>query len=85
MASPYNIVLTYRSSQRINNIAKKINELDIFSDDQEDFATSIFSEVIPTKLDKEGRFLIPEKLKTFANIKDEAAFIGQGYYFQICL
>jgi len=38
---------------------------------------------LPTNLDKEGRFLIPEKLKTFANIKDEIAFIGQGYYFQI--
>ena len=71
------------SSQRINNIAKKINELDIFSDDQEDFATSIFSEVIPTKLDKEGRFLIPDNLKNHANILNEATFIGQGHYFQI--
>ena len=71
------------SVQRINEIAKRINSLDFFSEDQEDFSTSIFSEIIPTNLDKEGRFLIPEKLKTFANIKDEVAFIGQGYYFQI--
>ena len=42
------------SSQRINKIASRINELDIFSDDQDDFATSIFSEVIPTKIDIEG-------------------------------
>ena len=39
--------------------------------------------MLPTNLDKEGRFLIPEALKIFANIKGEAAFIGQGYYFQI--
>ena len=71
------------SSQRINKIANKINELDIFSDDQEDFATSIFSEVIPTKLDKEGRFLISDNLKNYANIFSEATFIGQGHYFQI--
>ena len=51
------------SSQRINKIANRIDELDIFSDDQEDFATSIFSEIMPTKIDKEGRFLIPENLK----------------------
>jgi len=39
--------------------------------------------MIPTNLDKEGRFLLPEHLKNFASIKDEVAFIGQGYFFQI--
>jgi len=38
---------------------------------------------LPTNIDKEGRFLLPEKLKNFANIKDEVIFIGQGYFFQI--
>ena len=71
------------SVDRVNEIAKRINDLDFFSEEHEDFTTSIFSEMLPTNLDKEGRFLIPEKLKTFANIKDEVAFIGQGYYFQI--
>ena len=71
------------STERINKIADRINELDIFSDDQEDFATSIFSEVIPTKIDKEGRFLIPEKLKIHAKILNEVTFVGQGHYFQI--
>ena len=56
------------SSERIDKIANKIEELDIFSDDQDDFATSIFSEIIPTNLDKEGRFLIPENLKLYSNI-----------------
>jgi MraZ protein len=71
------------SSKRIDKIADKIEELDIFSDDQDDFATSIFSEIIPTKLDKEGRFLIPENLKLYSNISNEVTFIGQGHYFQI--
>ena len=71
------------SSERINKIADKIEQLDIFSDDQDDFATSIFSEIIPTKLDKEGRFLIPENLKLYSNISNEVTFIGQGHYFQI--
>ena len=34
-------------------------------------------------IDKEGRFLIPEELKLYAGIKTEAAFFGQGHYFQI--
>ena len=71
------------SSERINKIADKIEELDFFSDDQDDFATSIFSEIIATNLDKEGRFLIPENLKLYSNISNEATFIGQGHYFQI--
>ena len=71
------------STERINKIASRIDKLDIFSDDQDDFTTSIFSEIIPTILDKEGRFLIPEKLKKYSNINSEVTFIGQGYYFQI--
>ena len=71
------------SSERIKKIASRIDELDFFSDDQDDFATSIFSEIIPTKIDKEGRFLIPENLKKYSNITNEVKFIGQGHYFQI--
>ena len=64
-------------------IAKRINNLDFFSEDYDDFSTSIFSEIITTNIDKEGRFLIPEELKLYADIKTEAAFFGQGYFFQI--
>jgi MraZ protein len=71
------------SYERIQKIAERIDKLDLFSDDQEDFSTSIFSEIIPTNLDKEGRFLIPDFLKKYSNISEEVAFIGQGHYFQI--
>ena len=71
------------SYERINKIAERIDKLDIFSDDQDDFSTSIFSEIIPTNLDKEGRFLIPDSLKKYSNIVDEVTFVGQGHYFQI--
>jgi MraZ protein len=71
------------NSDRINEISERINKLDIFSDDQDDFATSIFSEIVPTNLDKEGRFLIPENLKLYANISAQAVFVGQGHFFQI--
>ena len=71
------------SYERIYKIAEKIDKLDIFSDDQDDFSTSIFSEVVPTKIDNEGRFLIPEFLKEHSNIIDKVTFIGQGNYFQI--
>ncbi len=68
---------------RLKEIAKRINNLDFFSEDYDDFSTSIFSEIITTNIDKEGRFLIPEEFKLYAGIKTEAAFFGQGHYFQI--
>ena len=71
------------SSERINQISERIDALDIFSDDQEDFSTSIFSEIIPTNIDKEGRFQIPDQLKNYSNIDKEVMYIGQGHYFQI--
>ena len=71
------------SVERLNEIAKRISNLDFFSEDYDDFSTSIFSEIITTNIDKEGRFLIPEELKLYAGIKTEAAFFGQGHYFQI--
>ena len=68
---------------RLKEIAKRINNLDFFSEDYDDFSTSIFSEIVTTNVDKEGRFLIPEALKLYAGIKTEAAFFGQGHFFQI--
>ena len=46
---------------RLKEIAKRINNLDFFSEDYDDFSTSIFSEIITTNIDKEGRLLILEK------------------------
>ena len=69
--------------ERLKEISKRINNLDFFSEDYDDFSTSIFSEIITTNIDKEGRFLIPEELKLYAGIKTAAAFFGQGHYFQI--
>tara|TARA_A200000113_G_scaffold198430_1_gene190540 strand:+ start:163 stop:624 length:462 start_codon:yes stop_codon:yes gene_type:complete len=68
---------------RLKEIAKRINSLDFFSEDYDDFSTSIFSEIVTTSIDKEGRFLIPEELKIYADLKTEAAFFGQGHFFQI--
>ena len=68
---------------RVKEIASRINNLDFFSDEHDDFTTSIFSEMLPTNLDKEGRFLLPEKLKNFAEIKTEVTFVGKGHFFQI--
>ena len=55
--------------QRIEEIANRINSLDFFSDDQDDFSTSIFSELRPIKIDQEGRFILSEDLLKYSFIK----------------
>ena len=69
--------------ERLQEIAKRINNLDFFSEDYDDFSNSIFSEIVQVKIDNEGRFLIPDDLKNYAKITKEAAFFGQGHFFQI--
>ena len=69
--------------KHIESIAKRIDQLDIFSDDQDDFTTSIFSELRLVNLDSEGRFIIPDNLRDYAKINNEATFVGQGHSFQI--
>ena len=44
---------------------------------------SIFSEIIPTNIDKEGRFLLPDYLKKLSNITWDVTFVGHGDYLQI--
>ena len=70
-------------TERLKEISKRINNLDYFSEDYDDFSTSVFSEIIPTNIDKEGRFLIPDELKKYAKIQNEVAFFGQGFFFQL--
>ena len=70
-------------TERLKEISNRINNLDFFSEDYDDFSTSVFSEIIPTNIDKEGRFLIPDELKKYAKIQNEVAFFGQGFFFQL--
>ena len=70
-------------TERLKEISKRINNLDYFSEDYDDFSTSVFSEIIPTNIDKQGRFLIPDELKKYAKIQNEVAFFGQGFFFQL--
>ena len=37
--------------------------------------------MVPTNLDREGRFLLPEKLKYFAEIKNEVTLYRSGLFF----
>ena len=60
-----------------------MERMDLFSDDQEDFATSLYSDAYPVEADKEGRIVLAEDLKTHAALTDAVTFMGVGRTFQI--
>lgn len=67
------------SSQQFNENIQKIQQLP-FTDKNARFFMRIFSfgASQPMELDKQGRILIPQSLKNFAEIDKEALLIGMG-------
>ena len=60
-----------------------VDRMALFSDDQEDFTTSLYSDAYPVEADKEGRIVLPEDLKLHAALTDAVTFMGMGRTFQI--
>ncbi len=67
----------------IEQLGESISEIDLFSDDQDDLATSLFSDSQPLGMDKEGRIVLPAELMAHAGITDRGCFVGKGPLFQI--
>lgn len=56
---------------------------DLFSPEQDDINTLIFSSSHQLVWDPEGRVMLPEEILAHANITEQAAFVGKGRTFQI--
>ncbi|MCK5444124.1 MAG: division/cell wall cluster transcriptional repressor MraZ [Rhodospirillaceae bacterium] len=59
------------------------NNLDLFSDEQEDLASITLESTHQLAFDPEGRVVLPEALSAHANITTQALFVGRGSRFQI--
>ena len=64
-------------------LSQRLDHFDLFSDDQDDLATTIFGEAVQIPLDGDGRIKLPEDLTSFAGMKNQATFVGLGRKFQI--
>ena len=60
-----------------------LDRLDLFSDDGEDMALSLYGDAYPVDPDKEGRIVLPEALAAHAGVSESVAFMGLGRHFQI--
>jgi len=68
---------------RMENISASLDDLDLFSDRQDDLAATIFADAQPLAFDGEGRIVLPQELAEHAKLSERAAFIGRGATFQI--
>ena len=67
----------------MEDIARRLDEFDMFSADQEDLAASVFGEAVQLSFDKDGRITLSEHLMAQANLSSSAVFVGMGTKFQI--
>ena len=68
---------------RMEKLSKQIDRLDLFSENQQDWASSIFSDAQQLSFDSDGRITLPEMLREHAQIEDVVAFVGRGPTFQL--
>jgi MraZ protein len=64
-------------------LSQSLDDLDLFSDDQDDLASVILANACELSFDPEGRIVLPPELADYADIKGEALFVGQGPRFQV--
>ena len=64
-------------------LGPSLDRLDLFSDDSEDMALSVYGDAYPVDPDKEGRIVLPDVLVTHAALSESVSFMGLGRHFQI--
>ncbi len=69
--------------QFMERIAASLDDMDLFSADQNDLATVILGSAHALPFDPEGRIVLPAELVEHAKLESEATFVGRGATFQI--
>lgn len=92
-ALPFQGIVVFRSFKhdaldgagmdRMEALSASLDQMDSFSDDQDDLAATIFADARQLPFDGEGRVIIPDDMMQFAGIADRCAFVGRGQTFQI--
>ncbi|TCS62186.1 division/cell wall cluster transcriptional repressor MraZ [Varunaivibrio sulfuroxidans] len=59
------------------------DNLDLFSDDQDDIVAITLENAHQLAFDPEGRITLPEELMSYAGLSDQALFVGRGARFRI--
>ena len=68
---------------KFNQLAESISDASMTGSEGRDFRRWIFSSASRVEVDKAGRILIPQFLRTFAGLDSGAIVVGNGTYFEI--
>lgn len=64
-------------------LSESLEDLDMFSDEQDDLAAVVMENAHALSFDPEGRIVLPQELLAHAGIKGEALFVGLGNRMRI--
>jgi len=64
-------------------LSASLDDLDMFSDEQDDLAAIVLENAHALNFDPEGRIALPKELADHAGIATDAVFVGRGARFQI--
>lgn len=67
----------------MNRLSESLEDLDMFSDEQDDLASVVLENAHALAFDPEGRVVLPQELLDHAHITTQAVFVGRGARFQI--
>ena len=67
----------------MEELGQRLDSFDLFSDSQDDMATTIFGDSVQLPFDGEGRIVLPQSLIAHCGLEDAVAFVGLGKKFQI--
>jgi len=64
-------------------MAESVDDMDLFSDEQDDMSSVILENAHPLPFDPEGRVVLPAELLEHAGISGEVMFVGSGERFRV--
>jgi MraZ protein len=68
---------------RMQRLSESVDQLDVFSEAQDDLTAAIFADAQMMAFDGDGRIIVPPLLLEHAKIKESVVFVGRGATFQI--
>ena len=68
-----------------SQLTSSLDRLDMFSDEHDDLAATLYADAYPADPDREGRIILPDFLRDHAGLTSSAtvAFMGVGRTFQL--
>lgn len=67
----------------MQRLANSLDQLDMFSDEEDDLSATLVADARRITLDSEGRIILPSLFMDFSGLANSATFVGRGSRFQI--